>query len=143
MANKKFQVPINLLNLASDPGTASEGDVYYNTTSDTVKVYANSAWVSIGSGGGASLTQEEVQDYVAPLFTHANHTNASVTYEDASNELHIDVINAPTAGYTSTLKHDVKLNGSIAKGQAVYVSSANGTNIIVSKSSNGIEAALS
>jgi hypothetical protein len=143
MANKQFKVPINLVNLASDPGTASEGDIYYNTVSDTVKVYANGAWASIGSGGGASLTQEEVQDYVSPLFTHANHTNASVTYEDASNELRINVVNAPSAGYTSTLKHDVKLNGSIAKGQAVYVSSANGTNIIVSKSSNATEATSS
>lgn len=143
MANKQFKVPINLVNLASDPGTASEGDIYYNTASDVVRVYANGAWASIGSGGGASLTQEEVQDYVSPLFTHANHTNASVTYEDASNELRINVVNAPSAGYTSTLKHDVKLNGSIAKGQAVYVSSANGTNIIVSKSSNATEATSS
>jgi len=47
MPNKKFQVPINLVNLSSDPGTASEGDVYYNTTSDTVKVYANDAWASV------------------------------------------------------------------------------------------------
>lgn len=101
------------------------------------------ASTSLVSAGGASLTQEEVQDYVAPLFTHSNHTNASVTYEDASNELHIDVINAPSADYTAVLKHDVRLNGSIAKGQAVYVSSANGTNMIVSKASNASEATSS
>ena len=101
------------------------------------------ASTSLVSAGGASLTQEEVQDYVAPLFTHANHTNASVTYEDASNELHIDVTNAPSADYTAVLKHNVKLNGAIAKGQAVYVSSANGTNIIVSKASNSTEATSS
>ena len=51
MANKKFQVPINLVNLASDPGTASEGDIYYNTTSDTLRLYANSEWAAVGSGG--------------------------------------------------------------------------------------------
>ena len=44
MASKKFLNPINLLNLASDPSTANEGDIYYNTTSDAVKVYANGAW---------------------------------------------------------------------------------------------------
>jgi hypothetical protein len=139
MANKKFLNPINLVNLASDPSPANEGDLYFNTTDDVVKVYANSVWVAVG----ANPTQEDIQDLVAPLFTHSNHTNASVTYEDASNELHIDVINAPSADYTAVLKHDVRLNGAIAKGQAVYVSSSNGTNMVVSKASNASEATSS
>ena len=53
MASKKFLNPINLVNLASDPSSPVEGDIYYNTTSDAVKVYANGAWASIGSGGAA------------------------------------------------------------------------------------------
>jgi hypothetical protein len=56
MASKKFLNPINLLNLASDPSSATEGDVYFNTTNDAVKVYANGAWVAIGSDGGASTS---------------------------------------------------------------------------------------
>jgi hypothetical protein len=56
MASKKFLNPINLLNLASDPSSANEGDVYYNTTNDAVKVYANGAWVAIGFEGGASTS---------------------------------------------------------------------------------------
>jgi hypothetical protein len=184
MASRKFLVPANLLNLAEDPATGTSGDIYFNTTSDKLKIYDGSTWVEVGSGGGSTITvsatapvspnagdawyqnttgsfyiydgsfwvevngvvglsQEEIQDYVAPLFTHSNHTNASVTYEDASNELHIDVTNAPSAGYTAVLKHDVRLNGSIAKGQAVYVSSSNGTNMIVSKASNASEATSS
>lgn len=129
MANKQFKVPINLVNLASDPGTASEGDIYFNTTDDVVKVYANGAWVAIGAGGGGStitvsgtaptspeigdawydntdgsfyvydgtfwvevngtvsLSQEQVQDYVAPLFDHANHTNITASYDDANNQI--------------------------------------------------------
>ena len=43
----------------------------------------------------------------------------------------------------STLKHQVKLGEAIAKGQAVYVSSADGTNMIVSKASNATEATSS
>lgn len=43
------------------------------------------------------------------------------------------------ANWTSQLKHEVKLGESISKGQAVYVSSANGTNMIVSKASNASE----
>ena len=47
------------------------------------------------------------------------------------------------ANYTSVLKHTVKAGEAINKGQAVYVSSANGTNIIVSKASNVSEATSS
>jgi hypothetical protein len=128
MANKKFLNPINLVNLSSDPGSANEGDIYYNTTDDVVKVYANSVWVAIGAGGGSeitvsttapsspetgdawykndtgefyiwdgsfwvevngvvSLSEEQVQDYVAPLFTHSNHVNITASYDDENNEI--------------------------------------------------------
>jgi len=50
---------------------------------------------------------------------------------------------APAASFTSTIKHKVKLGLAIAKGQAVYVSSADGTNMIVSKASNTSEATSS
>ena len=47
------------------------------------------------------------------------------------------------ATYTSTLKHIVKAGLSINKGQAVYVSSADGTNMVVSKASNVSESTSS
>jgi hypothetical protein len=46
---------------------------------------------------------------------------------------------APAASYTSQLKHVVKASQAISKGQAVYVSSGDGTNMIVSKASNVTE----
>ena len=48
-----------------------------------------------------------------------------------------------TSTFTSTLKHIVKAGLSINKGQAVYVSSADGTNMIVSKASNVSESTSS
>jgi hypothetical protein len=45
-----------------------------------------------------------------------------------------------TSTYTSVLKHTVKAGQAINKGQAVYVSSADGTNMVVSKASNVSEA---
>lgn len=47
------------------------------------------------------------------------------------------------ANYTSVLKHTVRAGETLVKGQAVYVSGANGTNIIVSKASNTTEATSS
>jgi hypothetical protein len=52
-----------------------------------------------------------------------------------------DVDNLLDAGitYASVLQHSVKAGESLTKGQAVYASSADGTNIIVSKASNATE----
>jgi len=50
---------------------------------------------------------------------------------------------APASSYTSTVKHQVKASQGITKGQAVYVSSADGTNMIVSKASNASESTSS
>jgi predicted heme/steroid binding protein len=59
-----------------------------------------------------------------------------VSYRTAA-ELYADLgIGSLPAGYTSTLKHEVKAGQAISKGQAVYVSSADGTNMIVTKASN-------
>lgn len=173
MASNKFLTPINLLNLATDPISAAEGDIYYNTTDKSVRVYSNLAWITVGR----APTQEEVQDLVAPLLNHSSHTNITATYDDDNNKIilgglsteaiqdlvaplfdHLNhtnitasyndetnqiILAATSSGYTSTLKHDVRLNGAIAKGQAVYVSSSNGTNMVVSKASNASEATSS
>jgi hypothetical protein len=45
--------------------------------------------------------------------------------------------------YTSSVRHEVKAGQAITKGQAVYVSSADGTNMIVSKADYSVEATSS
>jgi hypothetical protein len=47
------------------------------------------------------------------------------------------------SGTTAVLEHDVKAGEALTKGQAVYVSSADGTNMIVSKASNAMESTSS
>jgi hypothetical protein len=47
------------------------------------------------------------------------------------------------SGTTSVLSHEVKAGEALTKGQAVYVSNADGTNMIVSKASNATEATSS
>jgi hypothetical protein len=66
-----------------------------------------------------------------------------VSYRTAA-ELYADLgIGSLPSGYTSTLKHEVKAGQTISKGQAVYVSSSDGTNMIISKASNVSEATSS
>lgn len=85
------------------------------------------------------LDTEEVSDIAAALLDHADHSNVSVTYNDIANKLVLSVSNAPSAEYTSVVKHTVQAGVALIAGTPVYVSSANGTNMIVSKASNASE----
>lgn len=44
---------------------------------------------------GATLTQEEVQDYIAPLFNHSSHSNLTAIYDDNNNKI---LLNASGGG---------------------------------------------
>lgn len=109
-----------IVNLAADPATGTAGEIYYNTVSNSFKYYDGSAWsvlstgVPVGGTGGQILAKIDATNY---------------------NTHWIDNI----ANYTSQVKHNVKAAAAINKGQAVYVSSADGSNIIVSKASNSSE----
>ena len=71
------------------------------------------------------------------------NSSGVVTYRTAL-ELYNDLgIGSLPAGYTSTVKHTVKAGVALTKGQAVYVTSADGTNMIVGKASNASEATSS
>lgn len=69
-------------NATQDPNTGVAGQVYYNTASDTLKVYSGSAsaWVAVGS-------VEFIGDSVADLIDQG--TGISINYDDANNSLTI------------------------------------------------------
>lgn len=58
-------------NLASDPASGVEGQVYYNTTSKKLRVYANSAWgdVTTAAGGDVSSNTSNSVDNEIALFS--------------------------------------------------------------------------
>jgi hypothetical protein len=64
---KRFLTPLNLSNLASDPATGSEGDLYFNTTNDVVKIYVNGAWTELQGGGGGSVIYSPEQPDINTL----------------------------------------------------------------------------
>jgi len=91
MPNKQFQVPVNLVNLSSDPASGSEGDMYYNTISDVVKVYANGVWVGLATLSGATFTGNlsgnslfnigtQIASTLGPTITQTVVSGTSVTY---------------------------------------------------------------
>lgn len=45
---KKFLSPLNLVNLTTDPVSASEGDVYWNSSTNTLRIYNDGSWSNVG-----------------------------------------------------------------------------------------------
>ena len=45
----QLELPV-MHNLATDPASGEEGQLYFNTTADILKVYANGNWVEVGGG---------------------------------------------------------------------------------------------
>lgn len=63
-------------NLASDPGTPVAGQVYYNTTSNVLKYYTGSTWVTLGRldqisapTGDVNLNSQRVTNLATPTAT--------------------------------------------------------------------------
>jgi hypothetical protein len=133
MAEKKFFIDINL-----------QGSNVTNLKADTLDITTNSAasnakrivywsdqyyysdgtsWIALG-GSGNIPTGGATGDILAK----ASGTDYDVEWIE---------------NYTSNVKHEVKAGVALSKGQAVYVSSASGTNMIVSKASNASESTSS
>lgn len=51
MANNtlKFNQTIKLVTLTADPGTAQNGELYYNSTTNVIKQYINGSWANVSS----------------------------------------------------------------------------------------------
>jgi len=45
--SKKFLTPLNLLTMASDPSSGTEGDIYFNTNDMSIRIYNGITWVTI------------------------------------------------------------------------------------------------
>lgn len=43
-----------IVNLSSNPASGTTGEMYYNTTSNELRIYNGTTWVAAGSGGGGS-----------------------------------------------------------------------------------------
>ena len=133
MASNKLYVDLNLNSNELVNLKADTLDITTNTASTNAKriVYYDgqyyysdgTSWIALGNteslpAGGAT----------GDILAKASGTNYDVEW---------------ISNYTSTVQHEVKAGVALTKGQAVYVSSADGTNMIVSKASNASEATSS
>ena len=134
MADKKFFVDVNLQGNNINNLRADTLDITSNLASANTKrivywsgqyYYSNgTTWIALSGGGSSLPTGGATGDILAK----ASGTDYDVEW---------------ISNYTSTVQHEVKAGVALTKGQAVYVSSADGTNMIVSKASNASEATSS
>ncbi len=52
----KRLVSLNTVSLAADPVSPKIGDLYLNSVSNKVRVYSNTGWIEVGSGGGSAVS---------------------------------------------------------------------------------------
>ena len=66
---------------SSDPTGSTEGEMIYNSTANTIKIYDGSAWQPVGN------TTEQVQDIIGAMVSGNTETNVAVTYDDSDGTL--------------------------------------------------------
>ena len=75
---------------SSDPSGSAEGEMIYNSTANTIKIYDGSAWQPVGN------TTEQVQDIIGAMVSGNTETNVTVTYDDSDGTLDF-VVSADSA----------------------------------------------
>jgi hypothetical protein len=72
--------------LASAPSSPVEGQIYYNTTDDTVYVWANAAWLDMGVQGGTGATNlDSTEAPTTVTITSDTGTDAVIPAADGTN----------------------------------------------------------
>ena len=135
------------------PPSPSEGDTWFNTETAKFFIYYDSFWVEVatteqGPTGptGATGATGDTGPTGATGATGAGVPTGGTTGQILAKDSDTDgdfvwIDNA--ADWTAVVKHEVRADQILTKGQAVYVSSSDGTNMRVSKSSNATESASS
>jgi hypothetical protein len=141
------------------PSSPSMGDSWYRPSDGSFFIYDGSYWVEVTSI--ITMSDEEAQDKVAPLFNHSNHTNITAFYDDPNNEIllslsenvfidndlevggYLTLLNSPSANYHAATKLYVD---EIAKGivtkPSVYAATTASLDATYSNGTSGVGATL-
>jgi hypothetical protein len=141
------------------PSSPSMGDSWYRPSDGSFFIYDGSYWVEVTSI--ITMSDEEAQDKVAPLFNHSNHTNITASYDDPNNEIllslsenvfidndlevggYLTLLNSPSANYHAATKLyvDEIAKGIVAK-PSVYAATTASLDATYSNGSSGVGATL-
>lgn len=129
-------------------GVSSETQTLQNVTdlgSTTTNSITANGFVKIGGTASQFLKANGSVDsttYLSTQVVPVGGTTGQILAKVDDTDYNLEWIEN-YANYTSVLKHTVKASVALTKGQAVYVSGASGTNMLVSKASNVSESTSS
>ena len=75
---------------SSDPSGSTEGELIYNSTLNTIKIYDGSAWQQVG------ISTEAIKDIIGAMVSGNTETNVTVTYDDSDGTLDFVVAGSDT-----------------------------------------------
>ena len=127
-SNRKFNVPINLLSLASDPASADEGDVYYNTTDDRVRVYKNSTWVNLAYADDVGIVSTDYITFDTTPEATIPATQGTLSWDSGESGLNLTANSNVDLhlGQQNIVLVKNATGASIPKGSVVYINGAAG-----------------
>ena len=163
---RKFLTPIDLnrlelqnaviQNLGTDPETAVDGQIYYNTNTDRLRIRANGSWSDVGAVTSISGTANEI---VVSASTGAvtislpdtinadlNGTAASATYAITAGTANSVAPNSVTLGTDTTgnyvagitgTENEIEVSGSGSEGASVTIGLPNDVTIANNLTVNG------
>jgi hypothetical protein len=125
---KKFLTPLGLVSLSSDPATGSEGQLYFNTTSDVIKIYSNGVWSELTGGGGGSVIYSPEQPDVSSITPGTIWMDSNTEIADIGTVVNLDsyltIISASSTYATKAELNNINLSSAINTASAAAYSSA-------------------
>jgi hypothetical protein len=112
------------------PESPEIGDSWYKPSNGSFFIYDGIYWVEVTSV--ITMSDEEAQDKVAPLFDHANHVNITASYDDANNQIIL----------TSSATPDLSAYLTQSSASTIYATKAELDNIDLSSASAAAVAAI-
>lgn len=115
--SRKMLTPLNLLTRASDPSSGIEGDTYFNTVDQSIRIYNGAVWVTIMKSTDPIPFYEHTHTYdgdvhsidvsniIVPL---QNINNESLTFETLPDIIGIDG-GSPEATFTEPSESNFSL----------------------------------
>jgi hypothetical protein len=101
---------------ATEPASPTEGDLWFDTSTDTMKVYNGSAWQNAGSSVNG------VENSVEHTAT-SGQTSFAATYDAGFVQVYLNGVRLDAADYTATDGANIVLDTGATAGDTVYIQS--------------------
>lgn len=124
---KRFLNSLRLVNLSTDPVSASAGDIYYNSSSNAIKLYNGSSWTEVGGDfvvdSGASYPTTSLTN--GKLFYNTSNGRTAIYFGSVWKEFAYLTDISVDGGLSSTVEFESNIDGGISS-TPVFINSYDG-----------------